>query len=131
MARRNRKKRRRQDGFVFPAPFAGLVVLISSLALVYVWLGCRCEALGRELRALEEVQSEARKQQANEAFKWARKKSPQSIEKALRRCGVTMVWPHGRRIVRLRAEDLRMPPVEYYPEDGQQYAKLDRVVRHE
>ena len=131
MARRNRKKRRRQDGFVFPAPFAGLVVLISSLALVYVWLGCRCEALGRELRALEDKQSEIRKQYANEAFKWARKKSPQSIERALRRCGVAMVWPDGSRVVRLRSEDLRMAASGSSRRDDQRHAKLDRAVRHE
>jgi len=130
MARRNRKKgRRRQDGFIFPAPFAGIVVVVSSLALAYVWLGCRCESLGRELKALEQQQAELKKQYDTEAFKWARKKSPRNIERMLERCGITMVWPHRTRIVRLSEDDLNGGLSAGTSVDAGKYASLDRVVR--
>ena len=132
MARRNKKRRRRkQDGFIFPAPFAGIVVVVSSLALGYVWLGCRCEALGRDLKALEQKQADLQKQHVTETFKWARKKSPRNIERALEHGGITMVWPHRTKVVRLTEDDLKGGLSEDASLDDARYARLDRVIRHE
>ena len=51
MIRRNRKKR--LHAFVLPAPFTVAVVAGSFLALSYIWLGCRCDSLGRDITMLE------------------------------------------------------------------------------
>jgi hypothetical protein len=130
MARRN-KKRKRKQGFLFPVPFAGVVVMASSLALAYVWLGCRCQALGRELKALENEHAELAKQYANEMYRWARKKAPANIERALARHRIAMVWPHRSRVVRLGREDIEIEDFKPATPDDRKYAKLQRVVRHE
>ena len=104
MARANKK---RVDGFVFPAPFAVGVVLVSGLALVYVWMGGRCEAMGKELKGLETDKKELAKKFQAEEFRWSRMKSPASVEHALVRHGVTMNWPRKDQIVRLSENDVR------------------------
>ena len=68
MIRRNRKKRR-NEGYMFPAPLAGLVVVLSVLALAYVWMEARCQALGREIQALEREQMALEKQRMNARLK--------------------------------------------------------------
>jgi len=106
-------------------------VVVSSLALAYVWLGCRCESLGRELKVLEQRQSELKKHYDTEAFKWARKKSPRNIERTLERRRITMVWPHRTRVVRLLEDDLNGGLSGDAAADVHKYARLDRVTGHE
>ena len=98
MARRNRKKKK-LDAFIFPAPFAGEAILVSALALGYVWLGCRCESLGKEIRQLEGENKSLAKKYLNEEFRWMRAKSPKNLEKALKRYGIVMKWPRRNQVV--------------------------------
>jgi hypothetical protein len=104
MGRRNKK---RVNGVSFPAPFAVGVLLVSCLALVYVWLGGRCEALGKELKGLETEKKELNKKLLAEEFRWARVKSPSNVEQALARHGIAMSWPRKDQIVRLSDNDMR------------------------
>ena len=97
--RRNRKKN--VDGFIFPVPFAMVVIAASTLALAYVWLGCRCEAVGRDLKALEVAEEEFRRTLVNEEYRWARLKSPENLERKLKEMGIEMTWPRPDQIVRL------------------------------
>ena len=90
------------DGFIFPAPFAGIVSLIAMLGLGYVWLGCRCEDVGREIKKLEIAREALNKKYLNEEYRWTRMKSPRNLEEALERHGIVMCWPVGRQLVRLR-----------------------------
>jgi len=99
MARRNRKKR--MDGFMFPVPFAGFVVAASTLALGYVWLGCRCDSLGSDIRELEKESIALNKAYLNEEYRWTRIKSPRNIERALAAHGIQMTWPRRDQVVRL------------------------------
>lgn len=89
------------EGFIFPVPFAGVVVLLSTLGLGYVWLGCRCEALGRELKALEIEKAALDKKHMNERLRWTCTKSPQNIEKSLAKHNIVMTWPRRDQVVRL------------------------------
>jgi hypothetical protein len=127
MMRRNRKKMT-MDGFIFPVPFAGLVVVISALALGYVWLGCRCEALGKELKRLETEKAELSKRWLNEEYNWTRMKSPQSIERALARHGIAMTWPRPEQIVRLTEADFAFGRKGGTPERLLGYAKTGTLV---
>ncbi|NQT91520.1 MAG: hypothetical protein HQ559_02075 [Lentisphaerae bacterium] len=106
MARKNRKKTR-TDGFVFPAPFAGVLVLISTLALAYVWLCGRCETLGEELGALEKKGEELGESFVKEQYKWTRLKSPRNLERRLAALDIQMQWPSREQVVHL--EDPRTP----------------------
>lgn len=130
MARRNRK-RNRKDGFAFPVPFAGLAVMLVSLALAYVWLGCRCDSLGRELKALEQEKMSLQKTLRNEEFRWVCLKSPQNMERALVQRGITMVWPESDRVVRLERDDFGAEPNTFEEADMLRFAQIGRGKSHE
>jgi hypothetical protein len=132
MARKNRKKRK-LDGFIFmlPMPFAGLVVLLSAFALGYVWLGCRCEALGRDLKSLENEQEALHKEYLNEEYKWIRMKSPHELEKSLERHNIIMTWPKSDQVVRLSDLNLFEEPVGEEDDDTLQFARLERMIMNE
>lgn len=128
--RRNRKKR--VDGFIFPAPFAGILVFVSVAALSYLWLCSRCEALGREIKTLEQQQEKLANKFLNEEYKWMRLKSPQSIEAALTQYGISMTWPRRDQVVWLDdthlGDELLTQPLR---ETEQRYARVRRIPRHE
>lgn len=120
MARR-KKNRKKVDGFSFPVPFASLAVIVSVFALAYLWLGSRCEMLGREIKKEEAKKEILVKRYLNEEYKWSRMKSPRNLERVLKEHNVEMRWPRRDQIVRLYDTG------EY--RNG--YAKLDRVVMNE
>jgi hypothetical protein len=104
--RKNRKKN--VDGFIFPVPFALVVIAGATLALAYVWLGCRCEAVGRDLKTLEARHEELRRSEVNEKYKWARLKSPENLERKLEQTGIQMQWPRQSQVIKLH-RDNRIP----------------------
>lgn len=100
MARRNRR-RKQVHSLSFPVPFAGAMLVLSSLALVYVWLGCRCESLGREIKDIESKKSVLDKKYINEEYRWIKMKSLGNIEKTLSKYGIAMTWPRRDQVVRI------------------------------
>ena len=100
MTKRNRR-RKQVHGFNFPVPFAGAILVLSSLALVYVWLGCRCESLGKEIKGVESKKSVLDKKYLNEEYRWIKMKSLSNIEKTLSKHGITMTWPRRDQVVRI------------------------------
>ncbi len=129
MAKRNNRKKK-ADGFIFPVPFAMVVIFASTLALAYVWLGCRCEAVGREIKALEIENEELRRNYVNENYKWTRMKSPQNLESKLRAMNIAMDWPRKDQVVIL---PLRHPDPDrrIIGEDALVHISRDRRVRNE
>ena len=125
MRRRNRKKT--VNAFVLPVPLAGAVVLVASLALAYVWMVCRCQTMGSELKDLEIRRDALLKEYQQELFKWTKLKAPQNLERALRDHGISMTWPSSRQVVRLRPSDVRGGGWESSSEP--QLARLDRAER--
>ncbi len=135
MARKNtRKKRKKQqqmNGYIFPVPFAGIVVVASALALGYVWLGCQCEALGDEIKTTETRGVDLKKKLLNAEYRWVRTKSPQSLEIAMQRHGLKMDWPRVGQVVRL---DKVARPRTFDSRElagGMRIAKVSRNVMHE
>jgi hypothetical protein len=102
---KKKKNRKRVDGFVFPVPFAGALIVVATLALAYVWMGCRCEALGREIKGLEGDKTVLYKKCLNEEYRWTQMKSPRNLERVLAKHRIKMVWPRPAQIVRLRGID--------------------------
>lgn len=90
----------RQSGAA-PWLVAGFV-LLAAIGLMYVWLNGQSELLGRELRRMEEERASLVKQHLNEEYRWARLKSPQSLEKALAEHRLVMGVPRHDQVVRLR-----------------------------
>ena len=128
MTRRNRK---RIDGFVFPAPFVSIVIVATVLALVWVWLDCRRESLGQSLRVLQKQKADLNDEYAREKSKWMRMKAPHNLERALRRCRVSMKHPQAGQVVRIAAlsvvTEQQLPDWDRPP----RYAQLERAVMNE
>jgi hypothetical protein len=109
MIRNNRKK----DSFVFPVPLAGLVAVCTVLALTYVCLCCRCDAVGRDIRQLEAERAELEKQVQNGEYRWTKLKSPANMDRVLADLNIVMTWPRRDQVVYLpdpaAAEDEPLP----------------------
>ncbi|MBL7077315.1 MAG: hypothetical protein ISS31_07575 [Kiritimatiellae bacterium] len=135
MARKNvRKKRKKQqqmNGYIFPVPFAGIVVVASALALGYVWLGCQCEAMGDEIKAVEARSVDLNKKLLNAEYRWVRMKSPQSLEIALQRHGLKMDWPRAGQLVRLERREQPRGYNDHALAGEMKIAKVSRNVMHE
>ncbi len=130
MARRNKRKYR-QNGIILPIPFGGIVVLLSSLAIGYVWLDCRCGAIDVEIKQLEELQAKLHQKYLNEQCRWATLKSPRGIEAALRKHGIKMALPRSDQIVVLRdTRDVESPPARRV-RTRSAFARIEGVVMNE
>jgi hypothetical protein len=130
MARKNRKKRK-LEGFMLPMPFAGLVALLAAFALGYVWLGSRCEALGRDLKVLENERQTLHKQYLQEEYKWIQMRSPRELEKALEKHDIIMTWPKSDQVVRLSDQNLFDEPLPEESDETLQFARLERMIMDE
>lgn len=103
MNRRNKSRSRKNHVQIpFPRMLANILVFILVFGLSYVWLCARCDMLGREIRRLESVQRETRRQLINEQDRWANLLAPASFERALKRHKLAMQMPDARQIVRVR-----------------------------
>ena len=127
MARRNRKKTK-VHGFIFPVPIAGLLVLLSILGLAYVWLGYRCEALGRELKELETERAALRKKYLNEEYRWTQMKSLENIERVLLKHRIRMSWPHRDQVVSLPNIETLQAELAETTDDYFKLARLEKAV---
>ncbi len=128
---RKNKKKRQVNAFVFSVPYAGVVVLITTLALVYVWLGCRCESLGARIVSLEGAKRAVDDQYYNEKCRWARMKSPVNIERALVKNNIVMQVPQKNQVVWLRDLDLFDNQMDVQKDGILRFAKLEKVVGNE
>lgn len=129
MARKNKK---RNGGFLFPLPFALALILVSSFGIGYIWLGCRCESVGRRLKRLEDERSMLERQLRTEQYRWAQMKSPLNIERTLARLSIEMGWPTGTQIVHMHTRS-PLPPAQVAErmEEGWTLARLEAVLPHE
>lgn len=100
---KNRKRRTTKSAF--PLHVAALLIAGATLALAYVRLGARGEALGARIKQLEQEQAEIQRQYDNELWKWEKITSPSNIEDALSRNEIVMIWPDETSIVRLEETD--------------------------
>jgi hypothetical protein len=97
---RGNRRLRRQTGVA--SWLVGVFVLLAAVGIAYVCLNGQTDMLGRELRLLEDKRSRLAKQHLNEEYRWARLKSPQSLEKALVDHRLVMGAPRHDQVVRLR-----------------------------
>ncbi|MCB1069771.1 MAG: hypothetical protein KDL31_05405 [Kiritimatiellae bacterium] len=108
---RNRVKTRTRKTMavkVFPGAFASLLLLATVLSLGYLWLGSRCDNLGRQISSLEKQLDQKQREVLNEKFKWSNMTSTLQIEKLLQKHGIEMTWPSEESVVRLRRTDTHL-----------------------
>ena len=100
--RTTNRKKTQNKGFVFPAPLAAILALVAVTCLSYLWLCGRTEALGSEIKRLENKKAHMQRQVANEEYKWSIAITPQNIKKALDRWELEMTWPTENQVVHVR-----------------------------
>lgn len=133
-SRRKRNRKKRVDGYLFPVPFASLLVVVGLAALAYLWMLSRCEAIGTDIKQLERVQAKLTERYLNEELKWTRMRSPQNLERILARNGVNMDWPKGQQVVLMADAGIWTQQHELAGDmlgDAAQYAGVSRMERHE
>jgi len=112
MAKNRRKKkmrvRSRKPGVrgIFPGTLFGVLLVLAVLALTYLYLCGRCDALGKKINELEKVRDIQRRDVVTEEYKWSNLTSPKSMEELLTKHGLTMTWPSEDSVVRLRRNPL-------------------------
>jgi len=130
MARKNRKKNGAGPGF-FPVSLAIGLTVISILCLAYLCLGLRCEALGRDLKAMEAECRALNKQLTNEEAKWHELVAPGNLARALAEHRLDMRWPRRDQVVTLTDTALRRGQRPLTQGDALTYVRVKRTVRHE
>lgn len=121
---RNRKRRVRKHVFLMPVPLAGLMGVMALVGVLFLAVMSRENALNNEISKLERHRDKLKQELSNESSKWARMKSPTSLERALALHRIQMSWPDSGRIVSLSAGG-------GMPRQTQQYARAERIARHE
>ncbi len=96
-----RTNKKKWNGQSFPAPFAVLLVVLSAVALGYLWLGSRCEALGKDIKNLETEQVSLEQAHRAAHCKWDQITSAVHMDRALRRHGIVLLWPDNSQIIRI------------------------------
>lgn len=120
---RNRTKNRtRKQVQVRIGHGVSIIVVIAAafLALGYLYLGARSDALGQDINRLEKRLDAVRRDVQNEQFKWSHLTSSAELEKLLRRHNLVMDFPAPENIVRLRRGDWHL-----------QVAQVQGTERHE
>jgi len=126
MARkRNRRKNVRSN--VVPVPLAVVLLGAVVFALGYLWLGGRCEALGREIKASEKRKLELQRQTAVEESKWSNLTTPQNMERLLQTHRLAMTWPSEKSIVRIYEDGVPRGRTAA----GAQYAQRKGTTAHD
>ena len=126
-----RKKHRVSIKGIVPIPIIIIVVLLPAVFLGYLSLGSRCEALGKELKALDVEISDLKRKCANEEERWMRMKSPFELEKALRRWHLQMTWPDDQQVVRLTRLDMAEALEPARRAGRTQFAQVGRTSAHD
>lgn len=121
--RNNNRRRVKMGAHSLGPPLAVLLLSVPILALLYLWLGDRCEAVGRKIQELDVEYKALQKECLYEESRWIRTKSPQEITAALQRHRLNMVWPSERQIVRIYRADLLGIPAAGKPDGRSQYAR--------
>ncbi len=104
MMRRRKNRKKEGRSFSFPAPLAAVLVVLSVVAISYLWLYSQCEAAGMRIKKLEEEKAELRKRVKNEEFKLTSMKAPRNLEALMKQHRLSMGWPQESQIVRLRLQ---------------------------
>lgn len=118
MARnRNRNYRKQVKARLLPGWLVVLVVAAAGLGFGYLWLGTRCDALGRRIKELEKQRVEVRRQVVNEEFKWSNLTTFENITRLLKKHNLEMDWPKQNDVVRLRRPEAPLRLADT-PDDG-------------
>ncbi len=124
----NENRRKRRSNVSLPLHAAALLIVGTSLALVYVWLNMKGETLSRRINSLEAEKSQLQSRYDNELWKWERTIAPSNIEAALKENQIVMVWPDEKNIVRVRKGNSSVASLQSLAGEIAQLAQAGRVT---
>jgi len=106
--RRNRK--RQVHAKVLPSTtWAGMIVLVVTLALVYWALDSKCAQLGQEIRKGDLRFAALEDERVREEAKWTERTTPEKLEAAMLQHGIDMSYPAADQWVRMDAGGQPVP----------------------
>jgi hypothetical protein len=98
--KRNRKKQNAVP--ILPWRWLTMLTMAGAAAFAYLWLLGQCDALGREIKQLEEKKAEIRKRVVNEEYRLANMKTPENIDRLLQQFGIVMALPEPGQVIVVR-----------------------------
>jgi len=111
MVGKRKTNRKRNPNNPFPTALAGVLSLLGLVAISYLCLCSRCEALAREIKTLEVRHAELQRRKVNEEYKWSNLRSLKRVEEALARFQIPMSWPRQDQVVHIaRPVDIGLLP---------------------
>jgi hypothetical protein len=127
-----RNRRKRVNGYANRVPIAVVVVVAMVMLIGSLWVKSSCDALGVEIRRLEQVSQELGERLLTEDMKWNRLRSVDRIRASLATNGVRMDWPVRDQVVKL-ADVRPVHLVDVVPDrsTGDRYASAGRMGRYE
>jgi hypothetical protein len=129
MLNEHRRKKRRDISLQLHA--LGLLMLGASMALFYVWLHLKGEALGSRIQALEGEQRRLAGRYDTELWRWEKTITASNIEMALETHDIVMVWPDENSIVRVGKSDSALASVRFPEREVAQFAQAGRVTAND
>lgn len=130
--KKRRNRRKRVNGYAHRLPMAVFVVLAMMLLIGMLWVKADCDAIGTEIRKLEEVSQELSERLLTEEMKWNRLRSADRIRRSLATNGIQMDWP-GRAQVVMLVDRRQWPVAESQDAAGRshRYADTGRMGGYE
>ena len=119
-----------KDGYMIFRPVASMIVALAGVGLMYVWLDCRCRAVGKEIQKLEQEKTELMKKQSSEQFRWTQMKAPRNVEHVMRQRNMQMDWPKSAQVVHLPAT-APVADEPGYSAWSMQFARVDTAGRND
>ena len=101
-----KKTKKNQVQVPFPVVLANVLVLVAVLGLSYMWLCSMCDALGRQIKDLEDDYAAAQKRLVNEQDRWSSITSPLNLQRAIRKHGLDMEMPREKQVVKVGRWDV-------------------------
>ena len=105
--KKNRKKH--ANAPILPGRMILILGAIGLIAFAHLWLVGQCDALGVQIKKLEDQKAEIRKRVVNEEYRLAKMKTPENIDRLLKQFGISMGLPEPGQVVVVRANDGARP----------------------
>lgn len=127
-----RNRRKRVNGYANRVPVAVVVVVAMVMLIGSLWVKSTCDALGVEIRRLEQFSQELGERLLTEDMKWNRLRSVDRIRASLATNGIRMDWPVRDQVVTLAdVRPVHLVGTAVDRSQGDQYAATGRTGRYE
>lgn len=96
-----RNKKRHLKVIVMPKMGVFMIVTVVAAALTYLVVDSKCTTLGQEICKYEQAYKMFDNERIREENRWAEKKIPENLDRALLRHGLAMGYPTASQIARV------------------------------